>query len=205
MRHAIFTGLFLVFGALSACNGGGGASIECVDNADCTDGEACLLNVCEPVQCLSSESCAIREFCDTDTYVCRAGCEADEDCQAGESCNVGTNTCEVYGCRDTNLDCAIGEVCSPVSGQCQYAHNGHCDTCEPDLLWGDVNGSCQDRDAFCLTFDGEDFFCFQECTPGANDCPRGYVCDGTQDFDGDGRIDYTCGAYCPTLYANGWK
>ena len=188
---------------LSACDGGA-AALECVDNGDCSDGEACLLNACEPVQCLASAGCGIGESCVTETYVCRIGCVEDGDCRAGETCNTGSNTCESYGCRDTQLDCAIGESCNLVTGECVRDGRGHCDMCDPDPWGFDLRGTCIDRDAMCLTFDGLDFFCFQSCSDN-NPCPRGYICDDSQDFDGDGRNDPNCAAYCPTLWDNGWK
>lgn len=188
--------LLFVFLTLAGCAGGGP---ECVDNGGCADGQACILEVCEDVQCLASADCNIREYCDTSTYVCRAGCADDLDCPAGESCDVATNTCEAYGCRDTQLDCAIGEICREVTGQCEYAHDGHCDRCEPSP-WDD-SGTCRNPDAVCGTYDGVESFCFEPCTQGAPDaCPRGYECVEQASFGGS-----FCSAYCPILYENGWK
>ena len=196
---AVLLGVLTAGTIVSACAGGGEPIAACVDNGDCSEGEACLLDVCEPVQCLSSTQCGIREYCDDETYVCRAGCLEDTDCRAGEACNTGTNTCEAYGCRDTQLDCAIGETCNAVTGECVFDNSGHCDTCQPDPWGFEPSGSCTNRNAVCGSFiDAPDqYFCFQPCTaPGQPDaCPRGYEC--IDNAFGDG-FPY-CIAFCPDL------
>jgi hypothetical protein len=185
--------------------GSSAPDFRCVDNGDCGEREACILEACEPVQCLTSSDCRIREYCDDRTYVCRAGCSADADCIAGEACDTATNTCEAYGCRDTQLDCGLGQYCSAVTGQCTRDPKGHCDRCTPDFWGTNVRGTCRDREAFCLTFDGADFYCLMECSQ-ATDCPRGYECVNTgQDFNGNGRSDSICFGYCPLFYDKGWK
>lgn len=203
MRFLLSTFTAVSFLVLSSC--GSEVTPACVDNGDCGEGQACLLETCQEVQCLASSECGIREYCDDETFVCRAGCLESDDCQAGEECNAGTNTCELYGCRDTDLDCSIGETCSQATGECIRDPRGHCDQCEPDA-WGDPAGTCRDSGAFCLYLDeSPDTFCLQDCNT-ATDCPRGYECiDTGQDFDYDGRSDSICYAYCPLLYDNGWK
>ena len=203
MRFLLSTFTAVSFLVLASC--ATEAEPACIDNGDCGEGQACLLETCQDVQCLSSSECGIREDCDDETYVCRAGCLESDDCQAGEECNAGTNTCEVYGCRDTDLDCSIGETCSQATGECITDDRGHCDRCEPDM-WGDPSGTCRSADAFCLGWEGEpDSFCLLQCEA-PTDCPRGYECvDTGQDFDFDGRSDAICSAYCPLLYENGWK
>lgn len=204
IRRFFLVGVTLSALFASSCNPGP-ATPACVDNGDCGEGEACLLETCTPVDCLSSSDCRIREYCDDETYVCRAGCSSDTDCIAGEACDLASNTCESYGCRDTELDCAIGEHCSAVTGECTRDPKGHCDRCSPDPWGFDVQGTCRDNEAFCLTFDGFDFFCLMQCVD-APDCPRGYECVATgEDFDFDGRPDSVCLAYCPLLYDKGWK
>lgn len=191
----------IVLIAMMAIGCGTSSGPECIDNGDCSDGQACLLEVCEDVECLASEDCNIREYCNTETYVCRAGCEDDGDCIAGESCDTASNTCEEYGCRDTQLDCAIGEICREVTGECEFAHAGHCDRCEPDPFAWEMNGTCANRNAVCGTYDGVESFCFQPCVQGQADaCPRGYECVEQASFGGT-----FCSAFCPTLYENGWK
>ena len=36
----------------------------------------------------------------------------------GDSCNTSTQVCETNGCRDTQLDCEIGEFCNVPTGEC---------------------------------------------------------------------------------------
>lgn len=189
--------LLLVTALLSSC--ATRAPLGCIDNGDCEEREACVLSVCEPVQCLVSTECGIREYCDPDTYQCRSGCLENEDCRAGENCNIEAKTCEAYGCRNTELDCAVGELCSAVTGECEYDNRGHCDACESDL-WTGPQGTCDERGAFCLYFEDapNDGWCFLPCSA-SQPCPRGYMCVDTQDFDGDGRNDPVCSAYCPDL------
>jgi hypothetical protein len=187
--------------------GGGTAAPACRDNGDCGENQACIvdLGICQDVDCLDSSSCGRREYCDETTFVCRAGCAEDSDCDAGEACNLVSNTCEPYGCRDTELDCSIGETCNEVTGECVRDPRGHCDLCTPDF-WTPA-GSCRDSGAFCLYVDEAaiDAYCLLECAA-ATDCPRGYQCvDAGSDFDGDGRSDSICYAYCPVLYDLGWK
>jgi len=196
----------LVAVLVGGCFGPRAPSFQCIDNGDCGELEACFEGgVCQPVDCLSSVDCRIREYCDQRTYVCRAGCSQNEDCIAGENCDVATNTCEPYGCRDSALDCRIGEVCSEVTGQCIRDTTGHCDICDPDPWGFNPRGTCRDRDAVCLTFQGApDFYCFLDCEN--SECPRGYECINTgNDFNGNGRSDSLCIAYCPLLYEKGWK
>ncbi|MFK7929258.1 MAG: hypothetical protein AB8H79_13780 [Myxococcota bacterium] len=188
----------LTLAFLSSC--GTRAPLGCIDNGDCEEREACVLEVCQPVECLSSTECGIREYCDDETFVCRAGCLEDEDCRAGEACETETNTCEVYGCRNTELDCAFGETCSAVSGECIYDNRGHCDSCTVDF-WTGAQGDCPENGSFCLSFQGDApdvAWCFLPCST-AQPCPRGYVCEDSQDFDGDGRNDPVCSAYCPDV------
>lgn len=204
MNHALRLFLFAVFALTLGSCGGAPAPGQCNDDGDCDDLNACIEGVCQPVDCLRSTDCRIREYCDERTYVCRAGCSDDTDCIAGESCDVSSNTCEPYACRDTQLDCAIGEFCSAVTGECTRDPADHCGRCEPDFFGFDPRGTCRDPQAFCLTFDQEDFFCLMQCEL-PTDCPRGFDCvDSGQDFNNNGRTDSVCIAYCPTLRDNGW-
>ncbi|MFT7522027.1 MAG: hypothetical protein ACI9MC_004179 [Kiritimatiellia bacterium] len=170
---------------------------ECYDNGNCDEGMACIEGQCETVDCLDSTVCRVGEYCDLDNYVCRAGCNDDHDCIAGESCDTALNTCETYGCRDTDLDCSIGEACNQVTGQCDRDPRAHCSTCTYDVWTG--QDDCP-TSATCLSFEGEeDGFCFFDCRLGGPDdqCPRGFEC-------ADYGAGAACVAYCPLLRDNGW-
>ena len=102
---------------------------------------------------------------------------------AGESCDVETNTCIEYGCRDTQLDCPIGDYCNRNSGDCYDDPEGTCDFCTEDQSYADqlellFGGSLQDR--HCVQWDaaGTTFYWLSLCNPnqGSEACPRGFAC-----------------------------
>jgi hypothetical protein len=155
--------------------------VGCVDNGDCGEGQACIVNVCEAVECFESKDCALQQKCDLATYSCVSGCDVDSDCMAGESCNAGE--CEPYGCRDTQLDCFIGEVCNLNTGTCDPAEGDHCKPCSG------TGGQCG-ATAACYTFEGSQNYCLEECQT-TDDCPRGYTCGA----DSEGQL--ICVGACP--------
>lgn len=180
MRSLLWGSLFV----LSGCN----RAPECVDNGQCGRGQACVANECVDVECVNSSACSLEQYCDLTTYACKDGCELDEDCRAGEICGTQSRQCESYGCRSTELDCALGEVCT-ASGTCQRASGAHCQACY-DPYFGSGCGS----NATCYAFDeaGIESYCIVNCT--SNDqCPRGYEC-----FDVTGYGDKGCFSWCPT-------
>ena len=99
------------------------------------------------VDCATSLDCDLEQYC-TSNYECVAGCNEDEDCFAGDSCNVDSKECESYGCRDTTLDCAIGEFCNPMTAECFQIHRGHCQSyCSwNDLVYGATGYECVNFD-----------------------------------------------------------
>lgn len=156
----------------------------CVDHGDCAAGEGCLGGSCEAVECVSSESCDLRSFCDLNSYTCRDGCEEDADCVAGELCDTEVHQCAPYGCRDTQLDCYYNEVCVQSSGWCELDPDPHCKPCTSDAVCGEGN---------CFQFDtAAQTYCLLYCDSN-EDCPRGYEC---ADAAGDGTL--YCTAWCPT-------
>ena len=68
--------------------------------------------------------CKIGRYC-TEQYKCKAGCGLDSDCFPGQRCEE--NTCIEYNCRDTGLDCRVGEFCGEDG--CQSDNFPHCMTC----------------------------------------------------------------------------
>jgi hypothetical protein len=198
-----------------SCSGGTTEAGPCGSSADCGDGEACNQGECVDAACLSSADCDINQFCNP-AYKCQEGCEQDSDCVAGEVCGAETHECESYGCRDTNLDCELGEYCDQTTGNCYPSNEGHCDSCD---IW-DTN-SCG-PDGSCYYFGGETCFsdsdcpsgqfcdpmgffchvdfCFLDCNPNAEDaCPRGYSC-----LDATGMGDNICFADCEWMQENGY-
>ena len=207
-----------------ACNNGGDTSTKdgtCGNNADCPDNFLCLEEQCVEIGCTESTECALGYYCDA-SYSCTPGCSEDVDCVAGESCNTTTNTCEAYGCRDTELDCEYGEYCDQTTGECYPDNRNLCGTCDvlamnscgngAECLYyaGDYCNNDNDCDEGYSCDPGLDLFgkichldfCFFECN--ANDaeaCPRGYTC--AQAIQGDPRN--FCIADCEFMQNNGYS
>jgi hypothetical protein len=205
---------FTVTFLLAAC--GTRAELGCRDNAECAQGEACILppavdgvaqpGTCQDVECLASAECGIREYCDPDTYVCRAGCTQDVDCRAGETCNTDSNTCEAYGCRDTELDCSVGERCNAVTGQCERDARDLCAPCQEDFWRGRYvcPGNPGDGECYVTREDQRVPTCGHYCDPDAGDdpvngCPAGFSCSPLQPDNVT-----VCVADCEFLESRGW-
>lgn len=173
---------------LFACSGGGLGAPECVDNGECTEGQACIDQQCEDVECLTSTDCPIAHVCHPKQYYCVPGCAEDEDCLAGQTCNSESHECVDAACRTTELDCHVGDVCDPVSGQCVEPANAVCETgCH---IYNSPN--CPGGGTCVQSLSG------QTCNS-ANDCDAGETCDpfltstDTCWSDGDCPVD---GSYC---------
>lgn len=195
MRSAM-TLLFGLLVLLAGCEQG---APECVDNGGCPEGQACIEDQCEEVECVSSSQCSLHQFCDTKAWVCRQGCGDDDDCRAGETCDAADHKCKRYGCRDTQLDCEIGEVCDEGTGECTVDPRKHCTRCDPmeELLGTQPCGP----KGYCWLFEqnAEMGYCLQQCNQSNDNCPRGFTCE-----DVTGYGDFYCSAWCPLLLENGW-
>ncbi len=164
-------------------------AIECIDNGECGEFQACRDDACVDVECLNSATCDIGLYCNAQTYTCVEGCLEDVDCMAGETCNTETQTCEAYGCRTTELDCPVGTECDVSTGSCDEV--SVCEPCQNAA-------GCRSSDApHCVQFQGDETgYCWPEC--GAdNSCPAGFFCytSWTQDI---------CVADCGWLTENGY-
>ena len=172
----------LIFGLLLACTGGPGKTIECVDNGNCPEGQACVEAACTDVECLTNNDCGLENVC-TDDYACESGCEESDDCLAGYFCDDGE--CEAEECEVTELDCAIGEVCK--NGNCKDYPGDLCNSCSSDLECG--GGSCQAKE-------------LQNTCSSQNQCSGGSTC--TPFLTGTAcSNDNQCGgggAYCDWFY-----
>lgn len=180
----------LLWGGLLGCSGTE-AKPECVDNGECPAGNACITGKCKEVSCVSSADCNVQQFCNPE-YECQDGCEKTEDCEAGFTCNKDDHTCEGYGCRSTELDCAYGEFCNPETGECN-TRGSWCESCNENNLY-----SCGDG-AYCipLTTNG-DGYCWNYCD-NDGDCPRGFECSAL----GTG-YENICFADCDFMKENGY-
>jgi hypothetical protein len=203
---------------LFACTGAS-PSGDCLDNGDCVEGQACIDQTCEDVDCLTSADCPIAHVCHPKQYVCVAGCADDDDCLSGQTCNAETHECVDAACRTTELDCHVGDVCDPVSGQCVEPDNPVCATdCHiydrPSCPGGgtciqSISGvECKndnecDAGETCDLFLASDDFCYTN-----SECPEGSVCSNFQCVVGYCHQDYCyygCDAQDDTSCAAGFQ
>jgi len=183
----------MLFALLLAC--GGGAQ-QCLYTSDCDDGFVCdETGACIVAECSGNSDCGVGTYCNADN-VCTAGCSEDLDCDAGTTCNVESHQCVEYGCRTTELDCALGQYCETSTGECKDDDRGHCNICDVDgganqcgngtcVIWN-VFDTCT-NDNQCGADETCDLFiegrlchqdrCLLTCDPNAElNCPRGLTC-----------------------------
>jgi hypothetical protein len=159
---------------------------NCANSAECDEGQLCLENACEDVDCLTSNDCDLDQYCDVG-YDCVAGCQSDDDCYAGQNCNTSSGQCEEYGCRDTVLDCDIGEYCNTLTGECYPDSQRHCQSCNQDEFYNGVS------DGLCLLFE-EKGSCSIDIFLSATGCSSGDVCfpdDVDQFLAAQSMFDFT--------------
>jgi hypothetical protein len=213
---------FLMVFLFTAC-GSTGKSPDCVDHGQCNEGQACMEGVCADADCLASTECGLGEYCSPAEFTCETGCMDDGDCFAGEECNLENRSCVSYGCRSTELDCAVGEFCdtdanSNTFGECYKDDRNHCKVCDVDrnncpngmdcFMFEQGNSCYSDNDCAngwtCDLFADFNFYCHRDrclstCKPNQKDsCPSGFSCGDTSGFG-----DYYCIADCAYLKENG--
>lgn len=171
MRSLLFASVAL----LTSCSGG--SNLRCVDDGDCDGIAVCNeVGLCQQVECTMPEHCNLGYTCG-DENSCVTGCSGDDDCFAGETCG-SSGQCEAYGCRSTQLDCALGETCNTATGQCEVDPDPHCEQGCTATAFGNT---CEQQSpgAECACFDEDciDTYCLVTCNPNdADPCPRGYSC-----------------------------
>jgi len=167
---------------LFACNVG---KTQCLDNGQCSDGQACIDEVCHDVDCLTSEDCDISQYCAAN-FTCKTGCKDNDDCLAGQVCDTSIRQCVEAGCEQTELDCHVGEVCDPVSGTCN-ADDATCEqTCHiydspncgggAQCFFSNIGDQCNNASE-CASGESCDEFVVSNdfCTRNA-DCPQDSYC-----------------------------
>jgi hypothetical protein len=176
---------------LFSCGGGGQ---QCLYTSDCPEGNICTeTGVCAVAECADNSQCGIGSYCG-DSHVCTAGCSEDLDCDAGKTCNVETHECNAYGCRTTQLDCALGQFCDTDSGQCLDDERGHCDVCDATA----INPNCAQGQGTCVVWDIGD-----PCN-NDNQCDTDWTCDPFDLFSSSCHVDRCLGLLngaslnCPT-------
>jgi hypothetical protein len=169
-----------------------GCADECEENLHCELGQVCSAGQCEDATCVTSDQCAMETFCAQESGVCEPGCQTDRDCYPYNSCNQD-NQCVNAGCRSTVLDCAFGEFCNTLTGECFDASGAYCRECEGY----DDEEECGAGN-LCVTIGGyPQPYCGVDCSLG-QECPRGYDCGAVQDPSGNIR-GYVCITTCWTL------
>ena len=103
----------------------------CANSADCEEGNFCLtsgegIKECREADCITSQIVAFKNTVMMPILI--EGCNVDADCYAGERCNTNSQTCEAFGCRDTELDCRAGEFCN-ISTEPDRRLFCHCGIC----------------------------------------------------------------------------
>lgn len=157
-------------------------SKECEQNLNCASSEVCMEGQCVARTCMDSSTCPMEHFCNADSGTCTAGCEYDRDCYPYHRCDT-SGQCVENGCRDTELDCALGQYCNTLTGECYDAGGAYCHTCKVDSDCGGTN--------YCLDIGSPDGsrYCLVDCSLG-QECPRGYSCvsiiDSGQNVVGEG-------------------
>jgi len=127
---------------------------------------------------------------------------------AGESCDLSSNTCEAYGCRDTHLDCEIGEICNANSGDCYDDPGGTCDSCTADENYDDqitllFGGALSGQ--HCVQWDTNVYYWLALCNPNAavDSCARGFTC--VEEIYGDPSFSVdACIGDCTFYIDNGY-
>ena len=93
----------------------------------------------------------MEEYC-SEFFQCVPGCSQDTDCIAGDVCEEGV--CATQGCRDTELDCAVGEYCDTQTQSCYADSFDHCGVCDFNTWQGTISGGecvvySYDENAYC--------------------------------------------------------
>ena len=109
----------------------------CNNSGECGDGFLCVDNHCLESECISSSDCSLEEYC-TEFFQCVPGCAQDTDCVAGDTCV--DNTCTPQGCRETELDCAVGEYCNSNTKSCEEDSFDNCGVCNFSMWQGGISG-----------------------------------------------------------------
>jgi len=185
MSRSLIVMLLLALVALTGCK-----AKECETSENCAPGTVCSAGgTCIPLGCTSSDDCEVGTYCDLDQGACTAGCNSDNDCLPSMECDVEQRECIQPGCRNTKLDCGVGEFCNELSGECFDAGNAYCRPCERDEDCGSLGAN------ICLRFGGQlDAYCGVDCANG-QECPAGYTCLRVS-TSGSTTIAYQCLAAC---------
>lgn len=172
----------LLIGSLLGCT----PEVECSEEVACGFGEVCIEGACQARSCATSAQCGMEQTCKNGA--CVEGCAEDGDCYPGDRCDSELGTCTAGLCSDSHIDCAFGEFCSGVTGECYDAAGYYCKSCVNDTDCGGNGNLCLD-----LGYASSNF-CGVTCTV-ESDCPSGYTCLPVGDGSGN-IVTYQCATYC---------
>lgn len=144
-------------GCTTAATCGDGPEDFCVNMPNTSDGERACLTGCNP-QAETSE-CPVNYFC--------APLTEDENTTEG-ICFPLDGTCVD---RCANADCAAGENCNELTGQCEPVEYGYCEKgCT-------TNSQCGGQEDVCLNLGiGDGGHCWQDCSDDPDVCTENYDC-----------------------------
>ena len=180
--------LLLPLLALAGCGDPEPGLVTCEETSECAFGESCLNGVCTSRSCATSAGCPVGSFCGSGGE-CVAGCENTDDCYPDQVCNDGA--CSPRGCRDTSLDCAFGEFCDTITGECYAASGPYGEPCVAESTNPEQCGTAEN---VCLRFGQYGDFCGVECDNNT-DCPAGFDCIPIGDSAGNVTTKQ-CITYC---------
>ncbi|MCA9514639.1 MAG: hypothetical protein KC635_06845 [Myxococcales bacterium] len=133
--------------ASGSCSSNHPVAPLCGTNADCADGETCVLAAygtafrcsCSASGCVTDADCGAGEVCACGAVVAGARCGANTGVPCG-------NTCVPADCR-VDADCPTGQVCRVSRSVCRFLGGYHCvDPAAPTApCEGDLE-SCTFRD-----------------------------------------------------------
>lgn len=157
-------GVLLAFALLALA----GCRKECEQNLNCPASEICTDGKCVMRACADSNTCPMEHFCSDESGTCVAGCQSDRDCYPYHRCN-DEGRCVENDCRNTALDCAVGQFCNELTGECYDSGGAYCAACDIDDDCGGTN--------WCLDIGAPSGqrYCLVDCSLG-QECPRGYQC-----------------------------
>jgi Cys-rich repeat protein len=170
--------------AANPCNNLCVPYVNCIDDGDCDDCEACLQGKCTqtgPMECMSALDCDVDEIClKTDpanfclnVCVSDTSCNTDADCDICEACVGGTciGGLEVLCIEDD--DCNVGEVCN-LDGKDPCKN--FCSPPQPDCVVDDDCGPCE----VCQSFMCYPSAVVPPCTEEVA-CPEPFLCEVSPD------------------------
>ena len=166
----------------------------CNNNAECGEGLLCVDNSCLEAQCITSMDCQIEEFC-SEYYQCVPGCMQDTDCFSGEICQE--NACVTQGCRDTELDCEVGEFCDQSTATCYEDSFDHCASCDVDMWQNGISGG----HCVLYNYDQNKYCDWNDFTLSGTGCDAHETCLPLYLFDAPDALFPTQGGFCSSIYS----